>query len=56
MGRATRAIVVIVAHRPRAIAGCDHVLVLSAGRQAAFGPREAILRQDGQRPVKVAAS
>ncbi len=48
-------IVVIIAHRPGAIAGCDHVLVLSGGRQTAFGPREAILR-DGQRAVRVAST
>lgn len=54
--RQARSIVVIVAHRPSAISGCDQVLVLSHGRQAAFGPRETILRENGRRPVKVAAS
>jgi ABC-type protease/lipase transport system fused ATPase/permease subunit len=51
-----RAIVVVVAHRPGAIAACDRILVLSAGKQVAFGPREAILRDDGPSPVRVASS
>jgi PrtD family type I secretion system ABC transporter len=51
-----RSIVIVIAHRPSAIANCDHVLVISNGKQAAFGPREAILRDSGQRPVRVAAS
>lgn len=49
-------IVIIIAHRPSVIASCDHVLVVSSGRQAALGPREIILRDNGQRPVRVAAS
>jgi ATP-binding cassette subfamily C protein PrsD len=51
-----RAIVIVIAHRPSAIATCDHVLVISNGKQAAFGPREVILREKGQRPVRVASS
>lgn len=54
--RLARAIVVVIAHRPSAIAACDQVLVISNGKQTAFGPREAILRENGQRPVKVASS
>ena len=54
--RLARSIVIIIAHRPSAIAGCDHVLVISNGKQAAFGPREVILRENGQRPVRVASS
>ena len=49
-------IVIVIAHRPSAIATCDHVLVISSGKQAAFGPRELILRENGQRPVRVASS
>jgi ATP-binding cassette subfamily C protein len=51
-----RAIVIVIAHRPSAISTCDHVLVISNGKQAAFGPREVILRENGQRPVRVASS
>ncbi len=54
--RRSRAIVIVVAHRPNAITACDQVLVISNGRQAAFGPREAILRENGRRPVRVASS
>jgi len=50
------AIVIVIAHRPGAISSCDHVLVISGGKQVAFGPREVILRENGQRPVRVAAS
>ncbi len=51
-----RSIVIVIAHRPSAIATCDHVLVISNGKQTAFGPREVILRENGQRPVRVASS
>jgi ATP-binding cassette subfamily C protein len=54
--RLARSIVVVIAHRPSTIAGCDHVLVLSNGKQAAFGPRETVLREGGRRPVRVATS
>ncbi|MEP9386362.1 type I secretion system permease/ATPase [Mesorhizobium sp. KR9-304] len=53
--RLAHAIVIVITHRPSAIAACDQVLVLSNGKQAAFGPREAILRENGQRPVRVAS-
>ncbi|CAN5192214.1 type I secretion system permease/ATPase [soil metagenome] len=38
-------IVIIVAHRPNALAAVDVVLVLRDGRQQAFGPRDEILAQ-----------
>lgn len=37
--------VLIMAHRPAAIQECDLLLVLSAGIQRAFGPRDAVLRE-----------
>jgi len=37
--------VLIMAHRPAAIQECDLLLVLHAGIQRAFGPRDAILRE-----------
>ena len=36
--------VVVMAHRPSAIAACDLLLVLVEGRQRAFGPRDEVLR------------
>ncbi|TAJ25557.1 MAG: ATP-binding cassette domain-containing protein, partial [Reyranella sp.] len=36
-------IVVIVAHRPNALAAVDQVLVMRQGRMQAFGPREEVL-------------
>ncbi|RMD94080.1 MAG: type I secretion system permease/ATPase [Alphaproteobacteria bacterium] len=36
--------VVIIAHRPAAIAECELLLMLEAGRQKAFGPRDEVLK------------
>ncbi len=41
--RARGAIVVVVAHRPSAIAGVDYILVMAKGRQQQFGPKEDVL-------------
>jgi len=41
--RARGGIVVVVAHRPSALAAVDHVLAMAAGRQQAFGPKDEIL-------------
>jgi ABC-type protease/lipase transport system fused ATPase/permease subunit len=52
-------IVVVIAHRPSAIAGVDLVLVLKQGRMQAFGPKDEILSKVLQRdapaprPLKV---
>jgi ATP-binding cassette subfamily C protein len=43
--KARGAIVVLVAHRPAALAACDTVLVLGNGVQQAFGPRDEVLRK-----------
>jgi ATP-binding cassette subfamily C protein len=43
-------IVIVIAHRPSAIAGVDHVLVMNAGRQQAFGPKDEVLSKVLQRP------
>jgi PrtD family type I secretion system ABC transporter len=43
--RARGAIVVVVAHRPSAIAGVDYILVMGKGRQQQFGPKEEILNR-----------
>lgn len=39
------AAVLVMAHRPAALQDCDLLLVLHAGGVAAFGPRDAVLRQ-----------
>ena len=37
--------VIVMAHRPSAIAAVDMLLVLRAGHQCAFGPKDQVLRQ-----------
>jgi ATP-binding cassette subfamily C protein len=54
--KARGAIVVIVAHRPSALAACDTVLVIGNGVQQAFGPRDEILRKVTQRPAQPAVA
>lgn len=49
--RARGGIVVVVAHRPSALAGVDMILVMRGGRQRAFGPKETVLKAALQRPV-----
>jgi len=39
---------VVLSQRPVALAGCDHILVLNAGRRTDFGPAEAILQDTAQ--------
>jgi sulfate/thiosulfate transport system ATP-binding protein len=43
--RARGGIAVVVAHQPSALAGVDFLLVMSQGRQRAFGPKTEILRE-----------
>lgn len=38
--------VVVMAHRPSAIAECDQILILQNGQMTAFGPREIVLRAE----------
>ena len=38
-------IAVVVAHRPKALEGVDHVLVVGDGRMQSFGPKDAVLRK-----------
>lgn len=40
--------VVVMAHRPSAIAAVDQLLVLREGRQAGFGPKDEVLREHVQ--------
>jgi ATP-binding cassette, subfamily C, type I secretion system permease/ATPase len=56
--RARGGIVVVIAHRPAAIAGVDLVLAMKQGRAAAFGPKDEVLaqvlsRESQPRPLKV---
>lgn len=41
--RARRGIVVVIAHRPSALAGIDTVLTMHQGRVQAFGPKDEVL-------------
>ena len=41
--RARAGIVIVVAHRPSALAAVDHVLAMVRGTQHAFGPKEEVL-------------
>ncbi|MDQ8731416.1 type I secretion system permease/ATPase [Bradyrhizobium sp. LHD-71] len=43
--RARGGIVVVIAHRPSALAGIDLVLVLAEGEVQAFGPKDEVLRK-----------
>jgi ATP-binding cassette subfamily C protein len=43
--KARAAIVIVVAHRPSALAGCDQVLVMADGQVQAIGPKEETLRK-----------
>ncbi len=59
--RARGGIVVVVAHRPSAIAGVDYLLVMRNGRQHAFGPKDAVLKEmmkaaQAAKPAVVAAA
>jgi ATP-binding cassette subfamily C protein PrsD len=47
------AIVIVVAHRPSAIAAMNKLLFLQDGRQAAFGAKDHVLRQITQQPTVV---
>lgn len=51
--KAAGTIVVVTANRPASIAECDDLLVLDAGTQTGFGPRETILRDLVRRHTEV---
>jgi ATP-binding cassette subfamily C protein len=50
-------IVIVIAHRPKALDGVDHVLVLAEGRVQSFGKRDDVLRKvlRPATPLKVVA-
>jgi ATP-binding cassette subfamily C protein PrsD len=43
--KARGAIIIVIAHRPSAIAVCDKLIYLVNGRQSAFGSKDEVLRQ-----------
>jgi ATP-binding cassette subfamily C protein len=49
--RERKGIVIVVAHRPSAIAGVDNILVMNQGRMQAFGPKDEVLAKVLQRPA-----
>lgn len=49
--RESGSIVVVIAHRPNALAAVDHVLVLAQGTMVTFGPRDEVLRKTTMRAV-----
>jgi PrtD family type I secretion system ABC transporter len=53
--RARGGIVVVVAHRPSALAGVDHVLVLQEGKLQTIGAKDEVLHKLMRTPVPVAA-
>jgi ATP-binding cassette subfamily C protein len=54
--KAKRSIVIIVAHRPSALAACDKVLLVANGGQQAYGPRDEVLKKIVPPPQPAAAS
>lgn len=54
--RARRGVVIVVAHRPSALAGVDLVLTMQDGRQVAFGPKDEVLAQVLQNRQQAAAA
>ncbi len=48
--RERKGIVIVVAHRPSAIAGVDKLLVMNQGKMQAFGPKDEVLSKVLQRP------
>lgn len=45
------ATVIVIAHRPSAIAALDQLMVLRDGRPVAFGPKEEVLKKVMARPI-----
>jgi ATP-binding cassette subfamily C protein len=43
--RARGGICIVIAHRPSAVAGVDHVLVMGEGRVQAFGPKDEVFNK-----------
>lgn len=54
--KASGAAVIVIAHRPSAIRACDRLLVIEAGVQKAFGPKEAVLKAQVKSPAQGGAA
>ena len=54
--KARGGIVVVIAHRPSALAAVDFVAVMQNGRMTAFGPKDEVLRKQTARPVATPAT
>jgi len=54
--KARGASVLIMAHRPAAIQECDMLLVMNEGAVAAFGPRDAVLRETVRNATEIVRS
>jgi ATP-binding cassette subfamily C protein len=54
--KARGSVVIVIVHRPSALAACDLVLFLANGSQQAFGPREEVLRKVLGRPAEPPAA
>ena len=53
--RARGGIIIVIAHRPSAIAGVDLLLVMRDGRQQAMGPKDQILAKLVKPPAPATA-
>ena len=53
--RARGGVVIIVAHRPSALASVDRIMIINEGRMQAFGLRDVLLPQLASRPAEPAA-
>ena len=51
--RERKGVVVVVAHRPSAIAGVDRLLMMNMGRAQAIGPKDEVLSKVLQRPLAI---
>ena len=54
--RARGGILIVIAHRPSALAGVDHVLAIGGGRVQAFGNKDEVLRNVLQVPIPMPVS
>jgi PrtD family type I secretion system ABC transporter len=54
--RARGGILIVIAHRPQALAGVDHVLVMYDGKMQTFGSKDEVLKKTLQYPALVSTS
>ena len=51
--RARGGILIVIAHRPSALAGVDHVLVMRDGKMQTFGPKNEVLDKVLRHPTPI---